>query len=289
MVILLSELNSILQKPITTDKNLSLSHVISELLKNNISRLIVTDENSPVGIITEKDIGLFLLNDETEKNLDDIPASQIMNPITSVLDSVDIKACVEIMLDKQIGSLGVSSNEDGLIGIITKTDIMKHYAQTSAGKHKVGDVMTISYLSMNSDHFLSDVVSKMIDEKISRVFLKNENNDPEGIMTFRDLFHIALEQGNSDAVLDNSDQSISVVFTRKGFLSDSGFGNTIKAKQVMTKNFESVDFEDDLIVACDAMVQNRINGVGVRINGKLGGVVSKTDILKAIYIDNNSE
>ena len=236
-MILLSELNSILQKPITTDKNLSLSHVISELLKHNISRLIVTDENSPVGIITEKDIGLFLLNDDTEKNLDDVPASQIMNPITSVLDSVDIKACVEIMLDKKIGSLGVSSNEDGLIGIITKTDIIKHYAQTRAGKHKVGDVMTISYLSMNSDHFLSDVVSKMIDEKISRVFLKNENNDPEGIMTFRDLFHVALEQGNSDAVLDNSDQSISVVFTRKGFLSDSGFGNTIKAKDVMTKNF----------------------------------------------------
>ena len=50
-----------------------------------------------------------------------------------------------------------------------------------------------------------------------------------------------------------------------------------------------MDFEDDLIVACNAMVQNRINGVGVRINGKLGGVVSKTDILKAIYIDNNSE
>jgi CBS domain-containing protein len=289
LVISLSELNLILQKPITIDKNSSLSHVISELLKNNISRLIVTDENSPIGIITEKDIGLFLLNDETEKNLDDIPVSQIMNTITSVLDSVDIKACVEIMLDKQIGSLGVSSNNDGLIGIITKTDIIKHYAQTSAGKHKVGDVMTISYLSMNSDHFLSDVVSKMIDEKISRVFLKNENNDPEGIMTFRDLFHIALEQGNSDVVLDNSDQSISVVFTRKGFLSDSGFGNTIKAKDVMTKNFESVDFEDDLIVACNAMVQNRINGVGVRINGKLGGVVSKTDILKAIYIDNNSE
>jgi len=286
---LLSELNSILKKPITTNKNSSLSRVISELLKHNISRLIVTDENSPVGIITEKDIGLFLLNDDTEKNLDDIPASQIMNPITSVLDSVDIKACVEIMLEKQIGSLGVSSSKDGLIGIITKTDIMKHYAQTRPGKHKVGDVMTISYLSMNSDHFLSDVVSKMIDEKISRVFLKNENNDPEGIMTFRDLFHVALEQGNSDAVLDNSDQSISVVFTRKGFLSDSGFGNTIKAKDVMTKNFESVDFEDDLIIACNAMVKNRINGVGVRINGKLGGVVSKTDILKAIYIDNNSE
>ena len=284
-----SDLNSILKKPLTTEKNLSLSHVISELLKHNISRLIVTDENLPVGIITEKDIGLFLLNDDTEKNLDDIPVSQIMNKITSVLDSVDIKGCVEIMLEKRIGSLGVTSNKDGLIGIITKSDIAQHYAQNHAGMHKVGDIMTISYVSMNSDDSLSDVVSKMIEEKISRIFLKNEHNDPEGILTFRDLFHVALEQGNLDSVLDNADQSISVVFTRKGFLSDSGFGNTIKTKDIMTKNFKSVDFEEDLVVACRVMVQNRINGVGVKINGKLGGVISKTDVLKAIYIDNQSK
>jgi CBS domain-containing protein len=212
-----------------------------------------------------------------------------MNKITSVLDSVDVKGCVEIMLEKGIGSLGVTSNKDGLIGIITKTDIAQHYAQNHRGIHKVGDVMTISYISMNSNDSLSDVVSKMIEEKISRIFLKNEHNDPEGILTFRDLFHVALEQGNLDSVLDNADQSISVVFTRKGFLSDSGFGNTIKAKDVMTKNFKSVDFEEDLAVACRAMVQNRINGVGVKINGKLGGVISKTDILKAIYIDNQSK
>ena len=129
----------------------------------------------------------------------------------------------------------------------------------------------------------------MIGEKISRIFLKNKNNEPEGILTFRDLFHVALEQGNDDSVLDNSDQMISIVFTRKGFLSDSGFGNTIQAKDVMTKTFESVDFDEDLSVACDIMAQNKINGLGVRINEKLGGVISKTDVLKAIYIDNSSK
>lgn len=284
----MSDLISISQKPITTDKKSSLSHVISELLKNKISRLIVTDEGSPVGIITEKDIGLFLLDDDSEKNLDEISVSQIMKMLTSANESMSVEKCVEIMLEKEIGSLGITSNNDGLIGIITKTDIAQYYAQKYAGKHTVGDVMTISYISMNSETPLRNVVSKMIEEKISRIFLNNENNEPQGIMTFRDLFHIALEQGNSDSVLDNSDQAISVIFTRKGFLSNSGFGNTIQAKDVMTNSFESVDFEEDLIVACEEMVQNRINGVGVRINGKLGGVVSKTDILKAIYIDNDS-
>ena len=108
-------------------------------------------------------------------------------------------------------------------------------------------------------------------------------------MTFRDLFHVALEQGNSDSVLDNSDDAISIIFTRKGFLSESGFGNAVLAKDVMTKTFESVNFEEDLTVACNAVAQNRINGVGVKINGKLGGVLSKTDVLKAIYMDNKSK
>ncbi len=283
----MSYLHSISKEPITTDKNSSLSHVISELSKNNISRLVITEEeDSPVGIITEKNIGLFLLNDDTEKNLDDIPVSQIMNNLMSVHDSMNIESCVEMMLDKKIGSLGVVSNRKRLEGIITKTDLVAHYIQNYKGQHSVGDVMTISYVSMNSEDHLKDIVSKMVDEKISRLFLKNNSsNDLEGILTFRDLFNVALEQGNSDSVLDNSDPAISVFFTRKGFLSDSGFGKTIQAKDVMSRNVISIDFEEDLAQACKIMIENNINGLGVNINGKLGGVVSKTDVLKAIYLD----
>ena len=284
----MSDLDYLFKKPITVEKNTSLSHVIAELLKNNISRLVVIDEKSPVGIITEKDIGLFLLTEETEKNLDEIQVSKIMNTLTSVKDSENVENCVEIMLEKRIGSLGILK-ESELIGIVTKTDIAQHYSKNYSENHRVGDVMTISYVSMNSNSTLRDVVSKMISEKISRIFLKNDNDEIEGILTFRDLFHVALEQGNSDSVLDNTDQSISVVFTRKGFLSDSGFGNTIQAKDVMTSNFTTIDFEQDLAGACDVMIKNKINGIGVNINGKLGGVVSKTDVLKAIHIENSSK
>ena len=281
----MTELKSIMKKPITIDKDASLFHVISKLLKKNISRLVITEKDSPVGIVSEKDIGLFLLGDENKKNLDEIPASQIMNRITSAHDSMNVKDCVKVMLDKKIGSLGVVSNSSGIVGIVTKTDFIQYYVNEYEGTHKVGDVMTISYVSANSDDFLGSVVSKMIDEKISRIFLKNADNEPEGILTFRDLFHVALEQGSSDSILDNSDPAISVIFSRKGFLSDSGFGKTIQAKEVMTKNIESVNYDEDLTVACRAIIQNKMNGIGVLINDKLSGVVSKTDILKAIYTD----
>lgn len=281
----MADLNSISQKPITVESTSSLYHAISALLKNNISRLIVTEENIPVGIITEKDIGLFLLNDDTEKNLDEILVSKIMNNLISVHDSMGVDVCAEMMLEKRIGSLGVVSNNNGLVGLITKTDLAKYYFRNYVGKHSVGDVMTISYITMNSEDSLKDTVSKMIGEKISRLFLKNSNNELEGIMTFRDLFNVSLEQGNSDTVLDDSDPAVSVLFTRKGFLSDSGFGTTMKAKDVMSKNIVRVDFKDDLIIACKAMIEDKINGVGVNINGKIGGVVSKTDVLKAICMD----
>ena len=285
----MSDLISISKKPITVDSETSLERIINTMIKDDISRIILTKQDGPVGIITEKDIGLFLLTDDTERNLNDIPASQIMNRLTSVNESMSVEKSVEIMLEKNIGSLGVSHNSEGLVGVITKTDIASYYSQNCSGQHTVGDIMTISYVAMNSDDSLKDVVSKMIEEKISRIFLKNKENEPEGILTFRDLFHVALEQGTTESVLDNSDDSISVVFSRKGFLSESGFGGTTKAKDIMTKSFETVDFEEDLTVACKVMAQNKINGVGVRINGKLGGVVSKTDVLKAIYVDNRSK
>ncbi len=277
-----------MNEPVTIEGVESLSSAIAKLLSKQISRLLVTESGSHVGIITEKDIGNFLLGDDSEKNLDDIPVSKIMKKIVLVPASSTVPECAKVMLEKNIGSLGVSADNKLVAGIITKTDLARYYAENYSGKHRVGDVMTISYIRQSSDDSLKDVVSAMVANRISRIFIQ-DNNNIEGIITFRDLFRIALEQGNTDSVLDNSDPVISVVFTRKGFLSESGFGNTIHASDIMTKNIESVDFEEDLVIACKAMIQEKINGVGVRIENKLGGIVSKTDVLKAIFIDGNSQ
>ncbi|QLH06630.1 hypothetical protein [Nitrosopumilus ureiphilus] len=70
----------------------------------------------------------------------------------------------------------------------------------------------------------------MIENKISRVFLKNKNNELEEIRTFLDLFHVVLEQGNSDAVLDNSDGAVSIVFTRKRFFLNQALKTLFKQR-----------------------------------------------------------
>ena len=60
---------NISKKPISILKKSSISEVIKKLLEYNLSRLIVVEDGKPVGIITEKDVGLFLFSETTRQGL----------------------------------------------------------------------------------------------------------------------------------------------------------------------------------------------------------------------------
>lgn len=278
----MSTITSISQKPITIEKNSSLYDAISELSKNKIGRLIVVEQDFPVGIFTEKDIGLFLLTDTTERKLDAIPVSEITKKIISVDEKTTATECAQTMLKNGIGSLVITTNDD-VVGILTKTDLVRFFTNTHSGKKIVGEYMSPYYAWQYSDTPLYKIVTKMIDEKISRVILRNHDETPVGIVTFRDLFHIALKLGEEEDVLDNSDPVISVVFPRKGFVSESGFGGSTKIDEIMSKNIVSVNYDDDLAKVGQLLLDNGINGAGVLSgHGDIIGIISKTDIVKAL-------
>lgn len=276
------DLISISQKPITIDRNSSLSDVISKLLKHNISRLIVIDKNSFVGIVTEKDLGLFLLTDKTERKLDDISLSEITKKIISVDKNTGVYQCAEIMLKNKIGSLVITSSDD-IVGILTKTELVRYFTKTHSGKKTVGEYMSPYYAWHYFDASVYKIVLKMINEQISRVILRDHDETPVGIVTFRDLLKLALNLGEQEDVLDNSDPMISVIFPRKEFISESGFGNIIKINEIMNKNIVSVNYDDDLAKTGKTLLDKNINGAAILSgHGTVVGIISKTDIVKAL-------
>ncbi len=269
---------TIMNQPITIAQNSSISDAIRLLDNKKISRLVVSDSNS---IITEKDIGLLLLTDDSERTLDQISISEVSKSLISVDQNASIKECAQIIIENAIGSLGVKEN-DSIVGIITKSDLARFYSENYPGKKIVGEYTTWYYAWSYSDIPLFKVVQKMVDQKISRIILRNRNEIPEGILTFRDLFRIAI-QGKLDTVVDNTDPAISVIFTKKGFLSESGFGSSNTARDVMTKKIVSVNYDDDLAAACKALIENKINAVGVLSSkGSIIGILSKTDVTRAL-------
>jgi CBS domain-containing protein len=282
----MDNVKQIMKKPLSIENTASIFKAMFNLINLKKSRLLTTNDSGDIiGIITEKDIGQFLLETDSEKNLTEIPVSVISKSLIQINESTPIKDAANIMNTRKIGSLGVSSSDT--IGIITKTDLVRYYIQNYVGHRRVGDVMTVSYSSMYLDDPLYKIVLRMIEDKVSRLIIKNNKDEVKGILTFRDLFRVSMTMGKNNDVLDNTDPLISVVFPRKGFLTPSGFGGTVFAKDVMTPNISSVDYEDDLVMACIEMIDSNINGVGVLINHKLSGIVSKTDVIRVMTELNN--
>ena len=260
----------------------SLDDVLKKIIDEKKSRLLVTENDKITGIVTEKDLGVFLLTDDTERKLNEIPLSAIFKKIISVDEHTSMMECAEVMLTKSIGSLVVKS-EDNVVGILTKTDLVRYYTKTHLDEKIVGEYMSPYYAWQYSDTPLYKVVLKMIDEKISRVILRNHDELPVGIITFRDLFELALKQGNYEDVLDNTDPVISVIFPRKGFISESGFGGSVKVEDIMSKDIVSVNYDDDLAKTGKMLLEKDINGAGVLSrHGNIIGIISKTDIVKAV-------
>jgi len=271
----------IMQKPITIENSLVLSHAIHKFIESKKSRLLTTNKDGKIiGIITQKDVGFFLFANNTEKSLDEIPVSDVSRPLIEVSESTPIEDVAHIMHTKNIGSVGVSFSDT--VGIATKTDLVKYYYENYVGHKRVGDSMTVSYSAMYEDDKLYQILQKMITDKVSRLVIKDSANNASGVISFGDVFRISMSLGREKDVIDNSDPAISVIYPRRGFLSESGFGGTISANDVMTKSITSVDYNDDLVTACTEMLDNNINGCGVLINGKLSGIISKTDIIKVL-------
>ncbi len=270
-------INKISNKPIHILKNSTISDVIKKLLESRLSRLIVVENGAPVGIITEKDIGLFLFSETSRQGLDDIPISKIMKPILFVEEGLSPKESAKIMVERGVSSLALGSQEE-IKGIITKTDLVKHFLENPNEKTIV-DYMTHEYVFTHSAAPLYKVVRKMLENKVSRIIVKNQNEEPIGIISFRDLFRISIELGSEedDTGFTLSDQ------IREGFLSKDGFGDISLAKEVMTKGIVSIKFNEKISNACKLILENNISGLVVLDgNNSIAGIISKTDIVKAI-------
>jgi CBS domain-containing protein len=267
--------------PRTIKYESNLADVLKKIIDEKKSRLLVTQNGKINGLVSEKDLGIFLLTDTTERKLDEIPLSEIIKKIISVDEKTGMDKCAQLMMTNEIGSLAVTSNDE-IVGILTKTDLVRYFTKLDSQKI-VGEYMSPYYAWQYSDTPLYKVVLKMVDEKISRVILRDHEETPVGIMTFRDLFHLALTLGDKEDVLDNTDPLISVIFPRKGFISESGFGGSTKINEIMSKNIVSVNYDDDLIKAAKLILEKNINGAAVlSVYGNIIGIISKTDIVRAL-------
>ena len=107
---------------VTIDSNKTITEAAALMSEKNIGDLIVMDDNTPVGIVTERD---FVRRVLAEKKSADSKVSEIMSRPLKVIDpKAPIKEAARRMVSSRIRRLPVIE-DNKVVGIITTADFAR--------------------------------------------------------------------------------------------------------------------------------------------------------------------
>ncbi len=127
---------------------------------------------------------------------------------------------------------------------------------------RIRDVMTKNVVKASRETTIAEICSIMVQHKIGSIII-SEAEEPVGIITERDILEkIAAESRNPDRVA---------------------------ADEIMTKNITTVKADVPIEEAVKLLAERRLKRLPVLEGSKLIGIVTATDILKAVNTEMQSK
>lgn len=267
----------------------SIIEVAEVMVNHKFRRLPVTDPGSEklLGIVTAMDILNFLgggdkFNIMEEKYHDNFLAAinesvrEIMTREVKFMTHKDsINDCIDLMLETDIGALPIVNDDDKVVGIITERD----FALAMAGvltDELVEDYMSTDVITTTPGTRIEGVSKIMVRNKLRRVPIMgkakedtaahNETEKLEGIVTSNDVLKFLGDNKLFSKMESNS--AIDVLDT--------------KISEIMEEDITIVEPLTRLGDLCEIFSEKDIGGVPVVKNGELLGIITESDILKAI-------
>lgn len=108
------------QAVVTADSRDSLRHVGELMRDRNVGSVVITENDRPVGVITDRDLALAVVADRVGP--DDSAGSQASRPLVTGQVEMDIEEAVALMVQHRIRRLPVTDGEE-LAGIVTIDDL----------------------------------------------------------------------------------------------------------------------------------------------------------------------
>jgi CBS domain-containing protein len=275
-------LNQIIKKPIAISSKTTLMDARSILLRHRISRLIVLENDKPIGIVTEKDLvkAIYRLD---SRPIEKIRISEVMSKhLVTVDENATLYGCAKLMLDNKISSVIVLKKDGSLLGIITKTDLASVFLTQSAEPMKISKIMTKKVITVKPADSLLHVESVLMKNRISRIVVER-NRRPVGIITHRDFIPakvpLWLRQFGDPVEVEKYRMAN---LPREYKSNQLSYLATFTASDIMTPNPVTIDVIEDVSTASLLMIRHGISGLPVVKNTLLVGIITKTDIVKAI-------
>lgn len=227
---------------------------IAIMRKRRISCIVVTEQQQPVGIFTERNLvdGAHRAVDFAGTNMRALMSS----PVVTAPSSTTIYDAFNLFSLKKIRHLVVVNAQGHISGVITQSDLIAHLGiEYFVEAKKVGKIMNRTVQSIPAGSLVRDALARMHAGKMSCVFIA-EKNIPFGILTERDMTRLIYEKHDL---------------------------NKTVVEEVMSSPIRTVASDAPLHEAIQAMKQHRIRRLGVTAgDGMLTGVITQSDIVRGM-------
>lgn len=233
--------------------------------EKRIGSLIVVKYETPVGMITERDLLREVVNSEIELEKDwlvggvSIKEEKVENvmtyPLTTISLKSRIKEAAQMMIEKNIRRLGV--RESGkLVGIITASDLIRSLPdvpETMEVWFEVDYFMTEGVITADEETPVDNVAKIMGKKGIGSVIITSKG-EPIGIFTERDLLTKFLAK----------DKSLK-----------------IEVGKACSKPLNTAPLGISVHDAAEIMTSKHIRRLPITREGKLVGILTARDLLEA--------
>ncbi|MGC9210251.1 MAG: HPP family protein [Acidilobus sp.] len=258
----------------------TLAYARNLMFKRNVGRLVVVDSaERPVGVITSGDIVDAVLGINFNRTLDEIKVSEAMSKDLITIDPTkSLKTAAHLMVKHKVGGLPVVGKENKLVGIITRTDLVKAYGEKYQGELKVADIMRTDFPRAKPTHSIYYVLKLMEADPIKKVVVTDDEGRLLGVIAEKDLAFayvpaFLLKVRGKDRYLRTKvvDPLKDKIVSLRSYLVPV-------AEDIMTRDPIVVSPTDDAAEAARTMARERIGCLPVvDKDGRLVGLVTKYD------------
>jgi CBS domain-containing protein len=239
------------------------------MTQRGVSQIVVVDgKKRPIGLVSKRDIARFLIEDPTNRGLEDIMVSEAASAsVPSVRSSLPVINAAR-MFDMESLECSIVANDYPLCGIITETDLCNYFSRKMSGCFKVRNFMMRDFIFAKSTYPAVHVAQAIVFRQPSVPVIDDKL---VGILTLSDLLSIGETRHGSGQrrLIFNSEERNEVAL--------------LTTEDLMTRNPITVNQDDDLAQAAQMIVRKGIGSLPVIDSGEsIAGLISKHDIVRAL-------
>ncbi len=223
-----------------------------KMSENNVSCVVVLDDDRVTGIITEKDVLQAVAGEDADFQLQNV-SDRMSTPVQVISPGRSVIEAGKIMEAKGVRRLPVAEAHK-LVGIVTHTDITRGLISLTALRY-VTDIMSRNIATVDAQTTVAEAARIMSSRNISCVVVLHRN-ELAGILTEKDLLKRVV------ALSKNATQT--------------------RVAAVMSCPVTSVPPSCSILSASKMMEKMHIHRLVIMDGKEICGIVTQTDLMRAV-------